>query len=240
MTPNNGSCDADVCSNPSYGSSICNSTKKATWIEGNCTDALGVLVGHTQAACTGPLIWEVSGTCSDITFTTKSTCEVGNTWTSTPTCSDSFYPDEASCTAFVGVKLPACDDGVSGTKVDCEAVPAIWLTASEFNCKKGGGGWSSIPQEICLKIDYGSDTAYSKIASTNPAVVNENGLIQALSFSSFKKLSDNSVITSIPQGYYDLGIYKYAGTNCTVDSYPSDKNRYIYFFPNAIVPTINW
>jgi len=236
MVPNNGGCNADVCSNPAYDSSSCGSTKKATWIIGNCTDVGGNLISHTLASCTSPLIWEVAGTCSDAGFTTKSSCELANTWTSIPTCSDSAYTTEALCTAFVGTLITGCSNTTYTTKSSCETNSETWTsTASEFNCKKGGGNWEADNKNICIKIN---DAIYSD------ATINENGVLQTISFSGFKKVSDDSVVLSIiSQGYYDVGLYEYDGsasTKCTSNLYLTGANRHNYFIPNSSLPTISW
>jgi len=253
--PNSGYCNDSVCSNPSYGATIaaCENTKKATWIVGSCTDAGGNFISHTQVSCTSPLVWAGVavdvGICSDPTVTTQAACVSPDTWT-IGACNDQSYTTLAACTAPVGTLIsPACSDGTSPDKTICEAVPAIWSTASEFNCKNGGGAWVNLPQEICIKINFGLDTAYSTTTSSpvtpvTPVMVNEDGLMQTFTFSSFKKLSDNGVMSAIPSGYYDVGIYQYDTTAtppaCTAISYPSDKNRKVYFVPNSSIPVINW
>ena len=222
--PNNAYCNDSVCDNPSYGIAACTTTKKATWIVGNCTDAGGNIIGHSSGICTSPLVW------------------IG---LATPTCSDSYYATEAECTAPVGSLLTAtCSDGAYPDKATCEAVPQKWSsTASEFNCQKGGGLWKSPSQEICVRINFGTDTAYSKTASVDPATINENGLMQSFTFSSFLKLSDDSTISLVPQGYFDIGIYEYDATatpKCTATAYPTDKSRKVYFIPNTSIAAINW
>jgi len=207
--PNNGYCNDSVCSNPSYDISSCSTAKNATWIVGNCTDVGGTFIGHTQAGCTG-LIWTdvsiATGICSDIAYTTQATC-VGATkiWT-VGVCSNQSYPTLSECIAPVGSELTAsCDDGASGDKATCEAVPAKWSSsASEFNCQKGGGNWV-VPFQMVNIVLARSDGTFPV---TIPAAIDENGLNQNVAF---------NAATNMPQGLATLNVFK-AGTT---DIYPA-------------------